>query len=128
MKTGAVVSTGVAIVASSAMVYAFLTSASPYVSLAQARNMPNRSVHLSGDLVKDSVRVEPGRRTMAFRLRDENGEIVRVVHKGELPSNMTQATKIVAVGTLKKEEFHSRQLLVKCPSKYEDEKRAQPKD
>jgi cytochrome c-type biogenesis protein CcmE len=35
---------------------------------------------------------------------------------------MGQASKVVAVGTMREGEFHSRKLLLKCPSKYESTK------
>lgn len=122
MKTGAIVSTGVAVLATTAMVFAFLSSASPYVDIEQARSMPGRSLHLAGDILKDSVRADISHRKLSFRLRDEKGKVVTVVHQGDPPANMAQATKVVAVGTMKGDEFHSTgKLLIKCPSKYEDE-------
>ncbi len=122
MKTGAIVSTGVAVLATTAMVFAFMSSASPYVNVAQAREMRGRRLHLAGDILKNSARADLAGGKLSFRLKDERGEVVTVVHRGDPPANMAQATKVVAVGTMKGDEFHSAgKLLIKCPSKYEDE-------
>jgi len=41
-----------------------------------------------------------------------------------VPQNMGEATKVVAIGGMKDGKFVSDQLLVKCPSKYESEKKS----
>ena len=58
---------------------------------------------------------------LAFRLRDDKGEVLPVEYKGVIPGNFDQATSIVAIGHYTEGKFQAEQLLVKCPSKYQAE-------
>jgi cytochrome c-type biogenesis protein CcmE len=119
MKSGPIVTAIVATLAMAGVVTAFMTNASPYVTIAQAKNSHSNRLHLAGDLDKKSVHADPVNRTLTFRLKDENGETVTVLHKGDPPANMGEATKVVAIGKMEGDKFVSDDLLVKCPSKYE---------
>lgn len=122
-RSGAFITGGIVIVAMGLMVTAFMANASPYVTYDQAIKMQGQEgLHLSGDLVKDSVHMNFQNHTMEFTIVDANGSKVNVVHKGDPPANMGEATKIVAIGKITGEKFESEKLLIKCPSKYESEK------
>ena len=57
-------------------------------------------------------------------MRDESGTM-QVHYKGQAPSNLSQATKAVAIGGFAQgNDFEARKLMVKCPSKYEGEKKS----
>ena len=56
--------------------------------------------------------------TLAFDIKDPGGTL-HVVHVGEPPANIQEATKVVAIGGMQDGSFVSHQLLIKCPSKYE---------
>jgi cytochrome c-type biogenesis protein CcmE len=43
-----------------------------------------------------------------------------VVFQGVKPGNFDQAEKIVVIGRYQEGAFHASQILVKCPSKYDD--------
>ena len=98
---------------------AFIANASPYVSVSEARNSGANNVHLKGFLDKSSVANDLKSRKLRFRIRDEKGESIEVVYSGAPPQDMSQATEIVAIGSMQGDEFHSSKLLIKCPSKYE---------
>lgn len=118
---GPVVTTVVALAAMVGVVGAFMSSASPYVTIAQARASKGDRLHLIGDIVKDTVSTDLATHTLSFRLKDPTGAVVQVKHLGEPPANMGSATRLVAVGSMHGDEFVSEQLLLKCPSKYEGE-------
>ncbi len=103
---------------------AFIANASPYVSVSEARKTGATNVHLKGDLIKSSVKNDVKTHTLQFELKDENGEVLKVVHNGTPPQDMSQATEVVAIGSMKGDEFHSHKLLIKCPSKYEGTEKA----
>ena len=108
------------------MVFAFMSAASPYVSVAEAKASSNAGVvHVVGDLDKASVRPSLGNRTLAFNLRDETGDVLPVLYSGPPPANLGSATKVVAIGQMSGTSFKSDRLLIKCPSKYEGETPAQ---
>jgi len=102
---------------------AFIANASPYVTVSEARKTGATNVHLKGELDKTSIRNDLQARTLRFRIKDKDGESMEVVYSGTPPSDMTQATEIVAIGSMKGDEFHSDKLLIKCPSKYEGTKK-----
>lgn len=103
---------------------AFIANASPYVSVSEARKSGATNVHLKGDLVKTSIKNDIKDRSLRFELKDKNGEAMTVVYTGTPPQDMALATEVVAVGSVKGDEFHSEKLLIKCPSKYEGENKA----
>ncbi|MBN9502514.1 MAG: hypothetical protein BGO01_13945 [Armatimonadetes bacterium 55-13] len=104
---------------------AFIANASPYVTVSEARKSGATNVHLKGILEKDSIKNDFKSKSMSFKIKDANGDEMTIVYTGPPPQDITQATDIVAIGTVKGEEFHSDKLLIKCPSKYEGTKKAQ---
>lgn len=121
MKRGAVVSSVIALIAILGMGFAFLANASPYVSVAEAREQPGTQVHVAGDLLKETMKTDLTKRQIRFSIRDEKGDVLPVVYSGPPPANMGSATKVVAIGTLKDGSFQCDRMLIKCPSKYEGE-------
>ena len=119
MRKGPVVTACVAIVAFGAVIMAFSSNASPYVTIAEAKYASGDNNHLAGDILKNTVHMDVLQHRLVFDLRDASGATVHVVHIGEPPANMDEANKVVAVGGMKGSDFVSHQLLVKCPSKYE---------
>ena len=120
MKLGKLVPYAVGVVSIGAVVAAFSSGASPYVTVAQARTMSGDRLHLQGELQKNSVRQDLKNGTLEFDLKDKDGATMHVVHKGERVS-LSEATTIVAIGKPEGDAFVSQKLLVKCPSKYEEE-------
>jgi cytochrome c-type biogenesis protein CcmE len=119
VKTGpifTVILVAVAIVGVSA---AFIANASPYVTVSEARKTSATNVHLKGELDKTSVVNDIAAKKIRFRIKDIDGAMMNVVYSGPPPQDMMQATEIVAIGSVKGDEFHSDKLLIKCPSKYE---------
>lgn len=80
-----------------------------------------RSVQLAGFLGSMGEYDAEGRWT--FLLEDENSETVMVIYNGARPANFDHATSIVAIGHYDPASgaFIAEDLLVKCPSKYQEE-------
>jgi cytochrome c-type biogenesis protein CcmE len=121
MTKGALIGATVALVAMGGVVAAFMSSASPYVTVAQAKELRRPRMHLAGDIVPGTLEVDVKNREVRFGVKDAEGGQIRVVHRGEVPSNVNSATKVVAIGEIKGGDFVSDQLLLKCPSRYESE-------
>lgn len=115
---------GVAALAIAAFV--MLSNASPYVTVAQARTSKLTDMHLQGNLVKESLRVDSANALIRFTIVDDLGEKMDVVHHGLPPANMGEATRVVVVGGMKDGHFESHKLLTKCPSKYESDGKPKP--
>ena len=118
---GAVITGIVATLAMVGVLAAFMGNASPYVTVAQAKQLHNDGLHLAGDLVKDSIQTDPSSGHISFRLKDQAGDVANVVYTGSTPGNLSEATKVVAVGGMDHDVFQAHQLLIKCPSKYESQ-------
>jgi len=103
---------------------AFIANASPYVTVSEARKTRATNVHLKGALEKNSIQTDLAAKTIQFKIKDAAGELMTVVYSGPPPQDINQATEIVAIGSMKGNEFHSEKLLIKCPSKYEGENTA----
>ncbi len=121
MKTGPIVTAIVAMLALAAVVAAFMSNASPYVTIAQAKSNSGTRLHLAGDILKPTVNTDIVNHALTFDVKDKNGDVITVKHVGEPPTNMNEATEVVAIGKMEGDYFLSEKLLVKCPSRYEGE-------
>jgi len=111
----------VAAIGMGAVMMAFLNYSSPYGTFADARRTGNQAIHVAGDIRKDSIDNEPLQHIIRFTLKDQNGEVVPVTYTGVPPSDLSQATRVVAIGGFQNGTFVADRMLVKCPSKYQGE-------
>lgn len=92
----------------------------PYTtSIAEAAGS-NRSVQLKGFL--GSTGSYDANNNFVFDLQDETGQKVKVVYPKPRPSNFEQAVSLVVIGRYDagKQEFLADDMLVQCPSKYQE--------
>jgi cytochrome c-type biogenesis protein CcmE len=127
IKLGAVVTVAVSLAAMLAIGVVFTVNASPYVDVEQALVNGGDGLHLLGTIEKPTVRSNPLQREITFDVIDAKGKTMHVDYHGEAISNIDEADKVVAVGSVKNGEFEANRLLIKCPSKYEDGRRAAAK-
>jgi len=94
-------------------------SLTPYVGFAQAKKS-DETVQIIGKVVERETYYDTLAQNLVFTLTDKNShDKMKVLYHGVKPGNFDQATEIVAIGNYKGDAFHSDQLLVKCPSKYQ---------
>ena len=98
----------------------FSEQITPYVDFRAARDS-GRSVQVIGELVNSYSKIDSVSGMLKFSLREKKtGELLEVEYTGgPKPANFEQADKIVAIGRYNEGIFHSNQLLIKCPSKYQ---------
>lgn len=123
MKRGPLITAAVTLLAMGGVMAAFVSNASPYVTVAQAKQIQSDRLHLAGDIIKGSVSTNLKDHTLSFRIKDKDGQEITILHRGDPPANMGSATQVVAIGGMQGERFVSEQLLLKCPSKYEGQKK-----
>ena len=118
-----------------AVILSTFGSASRYVSFAQARSMQQEAaspvfVHVIGQLPKQKkgqaweikgIEEATDHRSFTFLLRDEKGETQSVRYTRPVPVDFRRAEKVVIVGYATPTYFHAEKILLKCPSKYEEE-------
>jgi cytochrome c-type biogenesis protein CcmE len=103
----------------SLLMYNFGNSISTYVNFEQAADRANSHVVGTWD---DSQEYGFSRETMqfSFYMKDQDGNVRRVVYPRPKPNNFEQATQLVVVGEMRNNTFHANEMLMKCPSKYND--------
>lgn len=124
IQTGPWISGVVALAAVVGLGAAFVGNASPYVTVAQAASTRGESLHLAGDLVKGSLVNDLKGGTLRFKVMDIEGHEADVVYNGSPVSNLSEATQVVVVGFMRDGKFRAHKMLVKCPSRYEGDKKA----
>ncbi len=99
----------------------FKGALTPYVSYDKAREAP-RTVQVAGGLAQGSSSYDESAGLMRFTLVEaETDQNLAIRYEGVKPANFEDAVSIVAIGQFdaQTEEFAAKQLLVKCPSKYQ---------
>ncbi len=56
----------------------------------------------------------------SFYMRDEKGLVKKVVLNGVKPQDFERSEKIVLIGQMNNDVFYASKILMKCPSKYND--------
>lgn len=105
----------------SLLMYNFSQNISSYVDFEQAALLDSDRVHVVG--VWDSSKPSGfSSETMQFTfyMKDESGNSRRVVYPRAKPTNFEQAEQVVVIGRMQNDVFYSNDMLVKCPSKYND--------
>jgi cytochrome c-type biogenesis protein CcmE len=53
---------------------------------------------------------------------DDNGKEQTVTYNEPMPADFTKSEKVVVIGSYEGDSFHASKILLKCPSKYQEEK------
>ncbi len=56
----------------------------------------------------------------AFYMKDQKGQVNKVVYNGTKPQDFERSEKLVLIGRMEKDTFYASKILMKCPSKYND--------
>ncbi len=82
----------------------------------------NKTVKATGSWIKDkSYKIDKVHRTFSFYMQDTDGNVMKVVYDGTMPNNFESAKSVVVTGKYQDGIFHARDILTKCPSKYQDQ-------
>lgn len=100
-----------------------LYDSSTYASFGEAFEAEGTEYHVVGQLNKDKEMVyDPSRNAdlFSFWMVDNEGEEKLVhLHKAK-PQDFERSEQIVLIGKAQGDAFHAREILMKCPSKYND--------
>jgi cytochrome c-type biogenesis protein CcmE len=103
----------------------FKQTMTTYTDFRGARSRPHEDVQVAGMLASRSYVMKPTEQYLSFSLRDSTGDTMHVEYHGIVPGNFAQAMGLVAVGRFQGDHFEAKQLLVKCPSKYQAQMKQQ---
>ena len=106
--------------------------ASSYVSFDQAYQMASsgntKSIHVVGALKKDfdgqiiGMEKSADMLSFSFVLIDDNNKEQKVYYNEPMPPDFTKSEKVVVIGHYDADIFIAEKILLKCPSKYQDDK------
>jgi cytochrome c-type biogenesis protein CcmE len=105
--------------------------ASTYVSFGDAYKMASQgnehSIHVVGELKKNEqghvVGIEEGadKVSFSFIMIDDQGKEQKVDYNQPVPADFTRSEKVVVVGHYSGDAFKAEKILLKCPSKYQEQ-------
>jgi len=106
--------------------------ASSYVSFDEAFKLASNGnktqIHVVGDLKKDGngniigLEKSADKLSFSFILVDENQKEQTVYYNEPMPPDFTRSEKVVVIGAYQNNSFVASKILLKCPSKYQEEK------
>ena len=94
-----------------------------YANFAQAAQSGDK-VKLVGQLIKDrpidyNPEIDPN--YLAFWLKDDAGQVRQVVLLAGKPQDFERSEQVVLTGQMAGDNFEASDMLLKCPSKYNDQ-------
>lgn len=121
MKPRLVLSIIFIIAFTSLLMYNFSGSIGSYVTFEEAEHRGQNQSYVIGAWVQDMPHgFNNESRTFNFHMKDEAGTVRRVVYNNAKPANFEEADQLVVKGIMQNGVFFSDDMLVKCPSKYND--------
>lgn len=122
----------VVIAAAIAIIISTAGDASTYVNFDQALVMSTsgnkKEIHVVGVLKKDAnghiIGLEEGadKVSFSFIMVDEKGKEQKVTYDQPMPPDFTRSEKVVVIGSYDHDNFKASKILLKCPSKYQEQK------
>ncbi|MCB0788986.1 MAG: cytochrome c maturation protein CcmE [Flavobacteriales bacterium] len=126
MKRSHIIAIALIAVAIAALVSSLYDS-STYADLEEALANPGTEYHVVGTLDRSAEIVyEPSRNASLteFTMVDLEGNTCRVKLAKAKPTDFERSERLVLIGEATSDgEFHARDMLMKCPSKYNEENR-----
>ncbi|HMC98610.1 MAG TPA: cytochrome c maturation protein CcmE [Ferruginibacter sp.] len=124
-KTHIVILVGIAALIMGLIVFS-ASDFSTYDTISGAKKKPGKYLHIiakidkSQPIVYDAVK-DPN--YLSFVAMDSLGGSAKVIyHKGK-PQDLEKSETLVIAGTMKNDQFECDNILLKCPSKYKDDKK-----
>lgn len=114
----------VAVVIGALIAISFSGSTSDYLTIAEVKGLgadQTRDSRVAGEIVPDSVDWSTREMHLAFEIQDDTGQLA-ISYYGPQPDMLVDAVEAVVIGKYNPDEdlFEAEELLMKCPSKYEE--------
>jgi cytochrome c-type biogenesis protein CcmE len=107
-----------------AVIISTYSSSSTYASFNEAKGI-NTELHVIGHLDKQKELYYDATKDanyFSFFMKDNKGQECKVVFTGTKPEDFERSEQIVLTGKMVNNEFHASKILMKCPSKYTQDK------
>jgi cytochrome c-type biogenesis protein CcmE len=105
------------------VIFVSLKNTSTYADFTEAISNPDKEYHVVGKLDKSQPqiydpRVNPD--AFYFSMVDNKGVVKPVVLHKSKPQDFEKSEQIVLIGKMQGDNFHANDILMKCPSKYNE--------
>jgi cytochrome c-type biogenesis protein CcmE len=103
----------------------FSVDFSTYDTIDSARKKPGKFVHMIAKLDKSQpIEYDPinNPNYLSFYAVDSLGGKTKVIYHNSKPTDIEKSERIVLKGKMEKDHFECKDILLKCPSKYKDDK------
>lgn len=127
-KTHIIILIGIAALIGGLLMYS--VDFSTYDSIDSAKKKEGKFVHIIAKLdLSRPVEYDPVNNPnyLAFYAVDSLGGQTKVVYHNSKPTDLEKSERIVMKGKMQKDHFECKDILLKCPSKYKDDKQQQEK-
>lgn len=107
-----------------AVIISTYSSTSTYGTFADAQKTTDE-LHIVGHLDKSKELYYDAAKDanyFSFFVKDNKGEERKVIYTGTKPQDFEKSEQIVITGKMRGNEFHASTILMKCPSKYTQDK------
>lgn len=123
---------GIIIIAVAVMIIIITAGdASTYVTFSEAKKMAlegnNKKIHVVGQLKKDEqgniLGIQPSNDmlSVSFIMIDNNSTEQQVYYNEPMPPDLSRSEQVVVIGSYHNDLFVADKILLKCPSKYQEE-------
>ncbi len=107
------------------VIFVSLKNTSTYADFTEALSNPDQEYHVVGKLDKAQPQIYDPKINpdeFLFSMIDNKGVIKQVVLHKSRPQDFEKSEQIVLIGKMKDGNFHANDILMKCPSKYNEAK------
>jgi cytochrome c-type biogenesis protein CcmE len=108
-----------------AVLISFMGDVTTYDTIAVAKQKPGKAVTLVAKIDKGAPMIyDPVKNPnyLSFTALDTLGNSIRVVYHNPKPTDMEKSERLVLKGSVQGDHFECKDILLKCPSKYKDDK------
>ena len=123
---------GIIIIAIAVMIIIITAGdASTYVSFSEAKKMAHegneKKIHVVGQLKKDphgnilGMQPTEDMLSVSFLMVDNENTEQKVYYNEPMPPDLQRSEQVVVIGSFKEDIFIADKILLKCPSKYQEE-------
>ena len=114
------------VVAAIGVILSLFANTSTYTDFEAAVENPGKEFHVIGKLVTDKpivydTKVDANKFT--FYMTDQKGVERQVTYKGAKPQDFEKSEQVVVIGKIENNAFEASSLLLKCPSKYNEDQK-----
>lgn len=107
------------------VIFVSLKNTSTYADFTEAISNPDKEYHVVGKLDKSQPQIYDPKINpdeFLFSMIDNKGVVKQVVLHKSKPQDFEKSEQIVLIGKMQDGNFHANDILMKCPSKYNDAK------